>query len=47
VKANFRRHGGGMTVSVPNHPIAVDSSDDEDDDNARHHTVHMAICVAH
>lgn len=46
VKANFSRHGGGMTVSVPNHPIAVDSSDDEDDYDARHHTVHMAICVA-
>ncbi len=46
VKANFGRHGGGMTVSVSNHPIAVDSTDNEDDDDARHHTVHMAICVA-
>jgi len=36
-----------MTVSVSNHPIAVDSSDDEDDDDARRHVVHMAICTEH
>ncbi len=36
-----------MTVSVSNHPIAVDSSDDEDDDDARRHVVHMAICAEH
>jgi hypothetical protein len=46
VKANFGRHGRGMTVSIPNHPIAVESTDNKDDDDARHHTVHMAICVA-
>ncbi len=46
VKANFGRHSGGMTVLVSNHPIAVDKTDDEDDDDACHHTVHMAICVA-
>ncbi len=36
-----------MTVSVSNHPIAMDSSDDEDDDDARRHVVHMAICAEH
>ena len=36
-----------MTISVSNHPIAVDSSDDEDDDDVRRHVVHMAICAEH
>jgi hypothetical protein len=35
-----------MTVSVSNHLIAVDSTNDEDNDYACHHMVHMAICIA-
>ncbi len=34
-----------MTVSVSNHPIAVDSTDNKDNHDARRHAVHMAICA--